>query len=627
MEAGAENRFSGRTAWARSLETPLSFVLRTETGGAVFLLGATVVALIWANADSASYRGVWETTLQIRIGDAGVSQTLGHWVNSGLMTFFFFVIGLEARREFDVGELQDRHMVALPVVAGLAGMAVTALIFVAINAGHDSIQGWGVAMSTDTAFALGALALVGPRFSDRLRAFILTVCVIDDLAALVVIATVYSGAINLGALLAGVGVFAVIVAATRLRVRSGVVFFLLGTVAWVALFKSGVDPVVIGLAMGLLTFAAPAERSDLERATDLFRRFREQPTPEFARSAAGALESAVSPNERLQHRYHPWTSYVIVPLFALANAGIVINGDFLSRAITSPITLGIVVGYLAGKPLGIGGATWLLTKATRGRVRPPVGWAGVLDAGAAAGIGFTLSLLIASLAFTGTDLEEAKLGILAGAVGATLLCAAIYRVTLLLPQRLRMRAMFGPPDTIVDLAVPVDPEIDHTRGPLEATVTIVEYGDFECPYCGRAESAIRELLDEYEIFYVWRHLPLSDVHPRAQIAAEASECAALQGKFWEMHHMLLGHQGALRPRELLRYAEELGLDVDRFETDLREHRTGARVARDVDSADLSGVAGTPTFFINGRRHYGAYDIETLSRVARLAGARIAAAAA
>ncbi|MFL5891976.1 MAG: Na+/H+ antiporter NhaA [Solirubrobacterales bacterium] len=628
MEAGDATRFSGRTAWARSLETPLSSFLRTETGSATILLGAAVVALIWANASASSYQGVWDTTLSIRIGDAGISQTLGHWINSGLMTFFFFVIGLEARREFDLGELRDREMIALPVLAGLAGMAATAAIFLAINSGQDSAQGWGVAMSTDTAFALGALAVVGPRFSDRLRAFILTVSVIDDLAALVVIATVYADAIHLGALLVGVGVFGIMAAAARLRIGSGPFYLALGIVAWVALFKSGVDPIVIGLAMGLLTYAAPAERGDLEEATDLFRRFREQPTPELARSAAVGLQSAVSPNERLQFRFHPWTSYVIVPLFALANAGIVISGDLLSRAITSPITLGIVVGYVAGKPLGIGGAAWVLRRLTRGRVTPPVGWSAVIGAGAAAGIGFTISLLIAALAFGGTDLEEAKVGILAGAVGATLLSAAVYRITQLLPRRLRMRAMYGPPETIVDLAVPVDPEVDHMRGPKEATVTIVEYGDFECPYCGRAESVIRELLADYgDIAYVWRHLPLTDVHLHAQLAAEASEAAHRQGRFWDMHDLLLDHQDALRPKDLIRHAEELGLDADRFENDLREHRTSARVARDVDSADLSGVSGTPTFFVNGRRHYGPYDIDTLSKVVRLAGARVEAAAA
>ena len=627
MAAADVTRFSGRTAWARSLETPLSSFLRTETGSATILLGAAAVSRIWANAAAASDPTGGDTPRSVRGGDAGSSQTLGHWINSGLMTFFFFVLGLEARREFDLGELQDRQMVALPVLAGIGGMVMTAAIYLAINAGHGSAHGWGVAMSTDTAFALGALALVGPRFSDRLRAFLLTVSVIDDLLALAVIALVYSESLDLVPLLVAIGVFAVIVGASRARIKTGAVYFILGVVAWVGLFESGVDPIIVGLAMGLLTWAAPADRGDLEQASDLFRRFREQPTPELARSARLGLESAVSPNERLQYLYHPWTSYVIVPLFALANAGVVINGDSLSRAFGSPITLGIVVGYVVGKPLGIAGTSWVLTKVTRGRVRPPVGWTGVIGAGAAAGIGFTISLLIASLAFSGQDLEQAKIGIVVAGLAAALVSAAVYRITLMLPEQLRLRAMLGPPETVVDLAVPVDPEVDHIRGPEEAPVTLLEYGDFECPYCGRAEPVIRELLaDSGDIRYVWRHLPLNDVHTHAQLAAEGSEGAHMQGRFWEMHDVLLEHQDELRPGDLIRYADELGLDTDRFADDLRNHRVAARVARDVDSADLSAVSGTPTFFVNGRRHYGPYDIDTLSKVARLAGARVAAEA-
>src|SRR5215208_52694 len=227
MAAADAIRLSGRTAWARSLETPLSSFLRTETGSATVLLGAALAALVWVNVDASSYDGVWGTNLSIRVGDYGISQSLGHWVNTGLMTFFFFVIGLEARREFDLGELRDRQMVALPVLAGLGGMIATAGIYLAINAGHASAQGWGVAMSTDTAFALGALALVGPRFSDRLRAFILTVSVIDDLAALVIIATVYTDTVHLPALLVGAGVLFVIALAARLRVGTGLMYLLL----------------------------------------------------------------------------------------------------------------------------------------------------------------------------------------------------------------------------------------------------------------------------------------------------------------------------------------------------------------------------------------------------------------
>ncbi len=370
MSAPEVGPLSGRTAWARNLKPPLRQFMRTETSSAAFLLAATIVALVWVNADTSSYNSVWHTRLSIRIGSAGVAQDLRGWINTGLMTFFFFVIGLEARREFDLGELRQRRRVTLPLLAGLGGMVVPIGIFLVANAGKPSAHGWGVAMSTDTAFALGMLALVGRRLPERLRAFMLTVAVVDDVGALIVIATVYSAHVVMHALYVALGIFAVIVLVkTAAHLRIGLVYFVLGTAAWVAMFKSGVDPIVVGLAMGLLTYAYPAARSDLERATDLFRRFREQPTPELAVSARRGLRSAISPNERLQQLYHPWTSYAIVPLFALANAGIPISGSFLTHAYTSTITLGAFLGYVVGKPVGITGAAWLVTVLSRGRLR------------------------------------------------------------------------------------------------------------------------------------------------------------------------------------------------------------------------------------------------------------------
>jgi Na+/H+ antiporter NhaA len=615
---------SGRTAWARNLEAPLRDFLRTQTGSAAILLAATLAALAWVNVDPASYAHVWRTALSITIGGSGITQSLKQWINDGLMTFFFFVVGLEARREFDLGELRDRRRLTLPLFAGLGGMIVPVAIYLAINAGRPSAHGWGAAMSTDTAFALGMLLLVGRRFPDSLRAFILTVAVVDDIVALVVIATAYSRAVAVGPLLIGIAVLGLMLVARSRRVHNGFVYGVLGLCAWVALLKSGVDPVVVGLAMGLVTLAYPAARADLEHATDLFRLFREQPTSELAQSARAGLRSAVSPNERYQQLYHPFTSYVIVPLFALANAGIELNGGFLSRAYTSPITLGILAAYLLGKPIGIGTAVSLVTRLSRGRIRPPVGWASVLGGGAIAGIGFTVSLLIATLALTGPELQEAKLGVLSTAVGAPLATWLVFRMTAMLPRAARLRALVGTADAIDDLAVPVDPEIDHVRGPTAARVTLLEYGDLECPYCGQAEPVIRELLTDFgELRYVWRHLPLNDVHPNAQLAAEAAEAAAAQGRFWEMHDALLSHQGALKLRDLLGYAEELGLDVERFREHLRRRKGVSRVAQDVESADLSGVTGTPSFFINGHRHYGAYDIRTLSDAVRGAKARAA----
>jgi Na+/H+ antiporter NhaA len=620
----AFDSYSGRTAWTRNVATPLRAFVRTETGSAAVLLAATVAALAWVNSDPSSYHDLWRTTLEVRVGGGSVAQDLRGWVNTGLMTFFFFVVGLEARREFDMGELRDRRRVMLPMLAGLAGMAVPVAIYLGFNAGRPSAHGWGAAMSTDTAFALGMLALVGPRFPARLRSFLLTVVVIDDLVALVVIATAYTGTVATLPLLAAAALLTVVLAARRLAIRHGLVYALLGVGLWLALYESGVDPVVTGLAMGLLTYAYAPLRSELEQATRLFTRFREQPTPDLARSARIGLESAISPNERLQRLYHPWTSYVIVPLFALANAGIGINAGFLGHAFTSPITLGIILGYLIGKPAGVIGVAALVTALTHGRLRPPVGWAAVAGGGTVAGIGFTVSLLISSLAFHGASLEEAKLGTLSAALLASVISWLVFHATALLPRRLRLKALLGSAEPLVDLQAPVDKNRDHIRGPAEAPVTLLEYGDFECPFCGQAEPVVRELLADFgDLEYVWRHLPLQDVHPHAQLAAEASEAAGAQGAFWEMYGLLLAHQDALRFSDLLGYAGELELDVEQFADDLRTHAHAGRIAEDVDSADLSSVSGTPTFFINGRRHYGAYDIDTLSGAVRAARARAA----
>jgi Na+/H+ antiporter NhaA len=616
----------GHTAWSGQLKTPLRQFLRTQTGSAAVLLAATVAALIWANVAPGGYQKVWGTQLSLQLGRLSVSHDLHVWVNSGLMTFFFFVVGLEARREFDLGELRERRRLAMPLLAGLGGMMVPVAIYLAANAGGPAAHGWGTAMSTDTAFALGMLALVGRKAPDRLRSFLLTFAVVDDLSALVIIAIFYSHQISVPALLAGLGMFAVVLAVRAAGVRRGLVYLVLGVAAWGAFMRSGVDPVVVGLVMGLLTQAYPAARGDLERASEQFRLFREQPTAELAREASTGLAASLSPNDRLQAVFHPWTSYLIVPLFALANAGIVISGPFLAQAFTSPVTLGILAAYVIGKPVGVAGGTALAGLISRGRLRPPVGWASLLGAGTIAGIGFTVSLLIASLAFTGPLLAEAKAGVLTAALCAAALTWLVFRLTGLLPKYARLRALLGTSPLIQDLAVPVDPRRDHLRGPLNAPVTVVEYGDFECPYCGRAEPAVRELLADFgDVRYVWRHLPLTDVHPHAQLAAEAAEAAAAQGAFWEMHDLLLDHQDELRPADLSRYAAQLGLDAARFGKDLGKRSGAGRVAEDVDSADLSGVSGTPTFFVNGQRHQGAYDIAALSAAVMAARARAAIA--
>ncbi len=364
----------GRTAWARGRTAPLRSFLRTESGSSGVLVAAVVVAIVWANVDIGSYERLWHTTLDLRLGSWHLTRDLRTWVNSGLMTLFFLVVGLEARREFDLGDLRDRRRFVLPCLAGLAGMIVPVAIYLAVNAGRSTAHGWGIAMSSDTALALGLLALLGRDVPDRVRTFLLTVFVVDDLAALLVIAVAYSSDIDLPHLALAIGIFAVLLVAAVRRVRVRWVWHGLGVGTWAALLASGVDPVVAGLALGLAASAYSPDRGRLEEATERVKLFREQPTSELARAARVGITSAISPNERLQTFLHPWTSFMIVPLFALANAGIELDGPFLRHAYTAPITLGVIAGYVVGKPIAVTATSWLVTRMSRdASARPSVG--------------------------------------------------------------------------------------------------------------------------------------------------------------------------------------------------------------------------------------------------------------
>ena len=625
VNGAAEARtYGGRTAWARNLGAPVRDFLSTQTGGAAVMALATLAALVWANSPWwHSYESVWSTGLSIRLGGAGIAASLRVWVNEGLMTVFFLVVGLEAKREFDLGELRERQRVVIPVLAAIGGIAAPVAIYSAFNAGGAGAHGWGAAMSTDSAFALGALALLTPRSATRLRVFLLTLSVADDLCALVVIAIVYTAHVSLVALAVAAGLFGLLVGLRRVRTIRTPLTVVLAVALWVAMFKSGIDPVISGLAVGLATGAYAPSREDLDRGIALAYSFREQPTPELARSAREGLQAAISPNERLQYSLHPWASYVIVPLFALANAGVHVTGRLLADAIASPVTLGILVGYVVGKPLGISAGSWLATRPALHGPRPPLTPPMVVAAGACAGIGFTVSLLISSLAFHGKLLSEAKLGALGSVILAPLITWGVLRLIRHLPTTLRARQLGRTAEDILDLAEDVDPARDHIRGSNEAPVTLVEYGDFECTYCGQAEQVIRQLLADHggDVRYVWRHLPLNDVHPNAQLAAEASEAAGAQGHFWEMYDALIGHQGALRPADVAQYARGLGLDGERLMNEVRRGDYRERVTEDVASADESGVSGTPTFFINGLRHYGVYDTAALTEAVQAAKRR------
>ncbi len=598
-----------RRPFVAQLARPLRSFLANEAGSAGLLLAAAVMALAWANSPwSDAYVSVWHTELAVRIGGAEIVKDLGHWIDDGLMVLFFFVVGLEVRRELSIGELTDSRSLIVPGLAALGGLVVPAAIYLAINPTGEAAGGWGVVIGTDTAFLLGALAIVGPACPTQLRVFLLTLSIADDVVAVTVIGGVYSDAIDPIALAVAVGCLVALWALNRLGVWRTAPNAVVGAVLWVATVESGLHPTIAGMAAGLLISARPPNRAEVDAATSMFRAFRQSPLPGVGWSARQSIARAVSLNERLQTVLHPWTSYVIVPLFALANAGVDLRDGVLADALGSSLTWGVVAGLVVGKLVGIGVTSLGAVRLGLGALPQGVGSGQVLGGAALSGIGFTVSLLIADLAFDEHLHEQATVGVLLAAVLATISGWVVFKgAAVLRGERTASLPMF--------LDRPVDPERDHIRGAPDAPLTLVEYGDFECPFCSRSTGTVSELADRFgaDLRYVFRHLPLPDVHPHAELAAEAAEAAGAQGRFWEMHDLLFAHQDDLEYEDLIIYADDLGLDVDRFAEDLQEGRHAARVRIDAGSAEGSGARGTPTFFVGDRRHIGAYDTESLAR--------------
>ena len=577
------------------------------------MLAAALIALIWANSPfSDSYTSLWDTTFSISLGDWHITESLQNWIDEGLMALFFFVIGLEVRRELSIGELTEKRRITVPIIAGIFGMVVPALLFLAVNGGSDAAPGWGIVIATDTAFLLGALAIVGPGCSTQLRIFLLTLSIVDDIIAISVIGTVYSESIDLVALavmVAGLGVFAML---PRMGLWRNGAYLAVGLVIWVAALESGIHPTLAGMIAGLLVVAYDPDRGKVEQVGKAAHAFRQSPLPDVARITQISVGKAISPNERLQTLLHPVTGYLIVPLFALANTGVDLRGGALGDALGSPLTWGIVLGLVAGKTIGIGGSGLVALRLRLGELPRGVGKGQVVGGAALSGIGFTVSLLIAQLAFEDEAmLSEAKVGILIAAGLSVVLSWIIFKLAAVF----RGETTAGLP---MVLDMPVDPARDHIRGNVDAPYTLVEYGDFECPFCGRATGMVKELRQKLgdDLRYVFRHLTLIDVHPHAEIAAEAAEAAASQGRFWEMHDLLFDHQGDLDIEDLIGYAAKLDLDVDRFVDEVESSRNSRRVREDVASAEASGATGTPTFFVEGRRHIGPYDARTLERELR-----------
>ncbi|GAA3583765.1 Na+/H+ antiporter NhaA [Nonomuraea rosea] len=583
---------------------------RTEAGSTSVLLIATVLALLWANSPwGDTYEAFWHTPMGISFGDARFSLDLRHWVNDGLMTVFFFVIGLEVSYEVRLGQLRDRRLIAVPAVAAFGGMLVPAGVYLLLNFGGPGAGGWGVPIATDTAFVLGVLAVVGARCPDPLRAFLLTLAIVDDVLAIMIIAIFYTASLSVPALVIAALLLAAIVTLRWAKIWRAPAYIVLGFALWVATLESGIHPTLIGIALGILVFVYAPTDQKLLLAGEAVQEFTSEPSAQAAREATRRVQRAVSVNERLQLRLHPWSSYVIVPVFALANAGVLLDGESLRAALTSPVSWGVGLGLLLGKFVGISLGTWLPLRFGWGILPGNLVWGQLLGGAAVSGIGFTVALFIVDLAFDDPAIHsQAKIGILAGSLLSAVMGWVIFRMAW------DRGGVCAPPEAEPAeelpelLSVPVGPE-DHVRGPENARVTIVEYGDFECPYCGRIHPILEELRKKHrDVRVVFRHFPLRTLHPRAAPAAIVSEAAADRGKFWEMHDILYDNQRFLTDADLEHYAAEL--DVEPW-SDVAGHVS--RVALDEASGRDSGVRGTPTLFLNGVRYQGPLDLNSISR--------------
>nr|MBA2600857.1 Na+/H+ antiporter NhaA [Actinomycetota bacterium] len=453
----------------RLIVRPVRDFLDTEVAGGLVLLAAALIALVWANSPFGDvYESFWDTELAVRVGEWSLVESLREWVNDGLMALFFFVVGLEIKRELVKGELSDPKAASLPVIAALGGMVVPALLYLVLTPGGEAGHGWGIPMATDIAFALGVLALFGRRIPSSLRVFLLSLAIVDDIGAILVIALVYTPQIEVAALALAMAGLAIVASMRVLRVWWTPAYALIGAGVWLATLQSGVHATIAGVVLGLMT---PVRALDPNASRDLLLRAGRddrdpiddseddralvgnssekgrdpandneddrapvgdtggdldpgeeedrQLSPHEARRARTRAQASVSVAERIAHDLHPWTSYLVIPLFALANAGVELSGEALEAALASPVTVGVVLGLVAGKLIGVTGFAWAAERLGWATLPPGVGWFNVMGVAAIAGIGFTVSIFVSGLAFSDDSLVgEAKVGILIGSLAA-----------------------------------------------------------------------------------------------------------------------------------------------------------------------------------------------------------------
>jgi NhaA family Na+:H+ antiporter len=403
------------------LTAPIVRFMHVEAAGGVVLLAATLTALALANSPVADgYLAFWKTKVGFSFGSFSMEHSLKHWINDGLMAIFFFVIGLEVKRELVLGELRDLKAATLPIVAAVGGMVVPALLYLGLQAGQPGESGWGIPMATDIAFVVGCIAVLGDRVPKSLRILLLSLAIVDDIGAILVIAIGYTDALSVPWLIRGVAGLLLVLFLGRIGVRNVGIYAVVGAFVWVAFHESGVHATIAGVILGLMT---PA-RSWVDRSlvTDTVKRAGALMGGEGWKESRYAVmtgvrtasREALSPLERLEHGLHPWVSFVIMPLFALANAGMALKGE----AVVHPVALAIIVGLFVGKVLGILSFSWIATRLGIAQKPDDVGWGALAGGGFLAGIGFTMALFIAELALKDELLYNAKMGILTASAGA-----------------------------------------------------------------------------------------------------------------------------------------------------------------------------------------------------------------
>lgn len=414
-----------------SLSPSSRLYMGTEAGGSALLLVGALGALVWANSPwSGGYAAFWSTPATIAVDGVELGMDLRHWVNDAAMALFFMVVGLEITREVATGELRNRRAVAAPALGAVGGLVVPALLYLALNPSGPASSGWGIVMSTDTAFTLGVLALFGPRCPDRLRLFLLTLAIVDDIGAIGVMALFYSDAIVVPALLVALMLVLVLLVLRWQGVWRLSPYVLVGVGLWLAVHGSGVHATLAGVVLGLVVPARPPSQREVDRTAAYGRALREAPDAQRARLTNLAVAATVPANARLQEALHRWTAYLVVPVFGLANAGVRLDGQALAAAAASPVTWGVVLGLVGGNAVGITAGTFLALRSGQGVLPGGVRWSHLMAGATLAGIGFTISLFVTELAFAGDAVlrEQAKIGILAGSLTAAVLGTLLLRL-------------------------------------------------------------------------------------------------------------------------------------------------------------------------------------------------------